>query len=98
MVLQEIATFLEAEKKLVPVDANQNPLPIAHRIQVDKFKVDKDAATKLRLQEAILVGNYQNQVRIRMLPNDYRAALVIIIDIPCLAWPDQIFGVDFGHV
>lgn len=63
VVLSEISTFLEAEKKLSLVDEAGNALLAPTRVKtIPSSKVDKDGLPKLKLQEAILVGNYQNQV------------------------------------
>lgn len=63
VVLSEISTFLEAEKKLSPIDFEGNALSAPTRIKSEPTtKLDKDGLPKLKLQEAILVGNYQNQV------------------------------------
>ncbi|KAI8335943.1 hypothetical protein BC941DRAFT_354942 [Chlamydoabsidia padenii] len=66
MVLQEIMTFMEAEKKLVPINADRTQVPIQHRLPAQQ--VDKPQG--LRLQEAILVGNYQNQIKFSELTLD----------------------------
>ncbi|CAG8624928.1 15258_t:CDS:10 [Acaulospora morrowiae] len=70
-VLQEIGTFLEAEKKLVPVSPKGHYLPIARRLQIERSpRLEKDGSPKLKLQEAILVGNYQNQIKFSELTLD----------------------------
>lgn len=61
IVLSELSTFLQAEKKLSPVDQDGNALPVSSRLKIEYSKADKEGQ-KLKLQEAILVGNYQNQV------------------------------------
>ncbi|KAI8093327.1 uncharacterized protein BX664DRAFT_259458 [Halteromyces radiatus] len=66
MVLQEITTFMEAEKKLVPINADRTQVPIQHRLPA--MQVDKPQG--LKLQEAILVGNYQNQIKFSELTLD----------------------------
>ncbi|KAJ3215228.1 hypothetical protein HDU67_000715 [Dinochytrium kinnereticum] len=71
IVLSEISTFLEAEKKLTPVEADGSPLAIQSRLQLDRTpKFDKDGQPKLKLQEAILVGNYQSQIKFSELTLD----------------------------
>ncbi|KAJ3333869.1 hypothetical protein HDU76_002195 [Blyttiomyces sp. JEL0837] len=71
VVLSEISTFLEAEKKLTPVDVDGNAIQIPNRIQIEKTpRLDKDGQPKLKLQEAILVGNYQNQIKFSELTLD----------------------------
>ncbi|KAI8813806.1 hypothetical protein BJ742DRAFT_787519 [Cladochytrium replicatum] len=70
-VLSEISTFLEAERKLAPADNDGNPLSAPTRLQVERsLKFDKDGQQKLKLQEAILVGNYQNQIKFSELTLD----------------------------
>jgi hypothetical protein len=71
VVLSEISTFLQAEKKLAPVDTDGNPLPAITRLKIDfSPKFDKEGQPKLKLQEAILVGNYQNQIKFSELTLD----------------------------
>ncbi|RUS15213.1 protein SCAI [Endogone sp. FLAS-F59071] len=73
LVLKEIQTFMEAEKKLVPLDhdAGNQPVPVVHRLQIERTpRQDKDGSSKLRLQEAILVGNNQNQIKFSELTLD----------------------------
>lgn len=79
VVLSEISTFLEAEKKLTPVDLKGkvalltigNLLAASSRVQIERTtKFDKDGVQKMKLQEAILVGNYQNQIKFSELTLD----------------------------
>ncbi|KAJ3051659.1 hypothetical protein HK097_007336 [Rhizophlyctis rosea] len=71
VVLSEISTFLEAEKKLAPVDFEGNILSVPNRLQIERTaKFDKDGTPKLKLQQAILVGNYQNQIKFSELTLD----------------------------
>ncbi|KAJ1554066.1 hypothetical protein HK405_006110, partial [Cladochytrium tenue] len=72
VVLTEISTFLEAERKLAPVDADGVPFSTPSRLVGERSSkaVDKDAQPRLRLQEAILVGNYQNQIKFSELTLD----------------------------
>ncbi|TPX36317.1 hypothetical protein SmJEL517_g01484 [Synchytrium microbalum] len=70
VVLSEITTFLEAEKKLTPLDLDGNLLTVPSRLHVDRTpKIDRDAP-KLKLSEVILVGNYQNQIKFSELTLD----------------------------
>ncbi|CAG8655096.1 4260_t:CDS:10, partial [Dentiscutata heterogama] len=70
-VLTEIDAFLEAEKKLTPRSLEGNFLPIARRLQMERSpRLEKDGTPKLKLQEAILVGNYQNQTKFSELTLD----------------------------
>jgi hypothetical protein len=71
MVIEEITTFMDAEKKLIPINAEKKPVQIAHRLPAySKPSKDKQATPKLRLQEAILVGNYQHQIKFSELTLD----------------------------
>ncbi|KAF9094064.1 hypothetical protein BGX23_002558 [Mortierella sp. AD031] len=75
LVLQEVSTFTEAEKKLHPVNSSGSYLPLTRRLQTSKVisaVLDKDgpSSTKLRLQEAILVGNSHNQIKFSELTID----------------------------
>ncbi|KAI8824112.1 protein SCAI [Fimicolochytrium jonesii] len=71
VVLSEISTFLEAQKKTTPVDLEGKALLAPTRLQIERTpKFDKDGAARLRLQEAILVGNYQNQIKFSELTLD----------------------------
>lgn len=71
VVLSEIQTFVEAEKKLTPTDSQGQLLSVPSRLQIDRTtKFDKDGHVKLKLQEAILVGNYQKQVKFSELTVD----------------------------
>lgn len=68
MVIEEITTFMDAEKKLIPINAEKKPVHVAHRLPA--YSKYKQATPKLRLQEAILVGNYQNQIKFSELTLD----------------------------
>nr|KAJ3420695.1 hypothetical protein HK105_005369 [Polyrhizophydium stewartii] len=71
VVLSEMTTFLEAEKRLAPLDFDGSILHFPSRIQLQNtLKFDKDGAPKLKLQEAILVGNHSNQIKISELTLD----------------------------
>ncbi|KAJ3414151.1 hypothetical protein HDV05_007013 [Chytridiales sp. JEL 0842] len=71
VVLSEISTFLEAEKKLTPVSGEGLPFTLPSRLPIERTtKLDKDGLPKLKLQEAILVGNYQNQIKFSELTLD----------------------------
>ncbi|RIB10065.1 protein SCAI [Gigaspora rosea] len=70
-VLTEIDAFLEAEKKLTPRSPEGQFLPIARRLQIERSpRLEKDGSPRLKLQEAILVGNYQNQTKFSELTLD----------------------------
>jgi hypothetical protein len=61
----------KAERKLAPVDPEGVPFSVPSRLQIERTsKFDKDGQPKLRLQEAILVGNYQNQIKFSELTLD----------------------------
>ncbi|KAG0328975.1 hypothetical protein BGZ99_003839 [Dissophora globulifera] len=75
LVVQEVASFTDAEKKLHPVNSGGLYLPVARRLQISKVisaALDKDgsSSTKLKLQEAILVGNAHNQIKFSELTID----------------------------
>ncbi|CAG8440931.1 7956_t:CDS:10 [Rhizophagus irregularis] len=70
-VLHEIAAFLEAEKKLTPISSEGHLLTVARRLQIERsLRHEKDGTPKLKLQEAILVGNYQSQIKFSELTLD----------------------------
>jgi hypothetical protein len=69
VVLSEISTFLEAEKKLTPVDLKGilfsyfvgNLLSVASRVQIERTtKFDKDGVPKMKLQETICMRVFAN--------------------------------------
>ncbi|KAF9935470.1 hypothetical protein BGZ75_010225 [Mortierella antarctica] len=75
LVLQEVTSFTDAEKKLHPVNTAGTFLPVARRLQPSKVisaALDKDGSstTKFRLQEAILVGSVINQIKFSELTID----------------------------
>ncbi|KAI8844538.1 protein SCAI [Chytriomyces cf. hyalinus JEL632] len=80
VVLSEITTFLEAEKRLTPVnpeDPSAHIIPPQSRLPLSKHTPlvvpGADGAPpqpKLKLQEAILVGNYANQIKFSELTLD----------------------------
>ncbi|KAG0298896.1 hypothetical protein BGZ96_004203 [Linnemannia gamsii] len=75
LVLQEVSGFINAEKKLQPTNSSGNYLPLTRRLQTSKVisaALDKDGptSTKLKLQEAILVGNAHNQIKFSELTID----------------------------
>ncbi|KAF9418564.1 hypothetical protein BGZ94_009661 [Podila epigama] len=74
LVLQEVTSFTDAEKKLYPVAQTGTYLPVPRRLQPSKAiaaALDKDTTTaKLKLQEAILVGNSHNQIKFSELTID----------------------------
>ncbi|KAK3821093.1 MAG: protein SCAI [Benniella sp.] len=75
LVVQEISAFTDAEKKLHPVNSAGSYLPVARRLQNSKAisaALDKEglSSTKLKLQEAILVGNSHNQIKFSELTID----------------------------
>ncbi|KAI8378542.1 hypothetical protein BD560DRAFT_389678 [Blakeslea trispora] len=70
MVLEEIRTFTEAEKKLVPINLDRTPDKIQHRLAPDLAERSIGNLPKLRLQEAILVGSYQKQIKFSELTLD----------------------------
>ncbi|KAI8065378.1 uncharacterized protein B0P05DRAFT_589953 [Gilbertella persicaria] len=70
MVLEEISTFTEAEKKLVPINLDRTPDKIEHRLSSNIAERNLGHFPKLKLQEAILVGNYQKQIKFSELTLD----------------------------
>ena len=70
MVLEEISTFTEAEKKLVPINLDRTPDKIEHRLSAHIPERNIAGIPKLKLQEAILVGNYQKQIKFSELTLD----------------------------
>jgi Protein SCAI len=71
VVLSEISTFSSAEKRLDILDENDQVLDTCTRIKrAPSAKIDKDGIAKMKLQEAILVGNYQNQIKFAELTLD----------------------------
>jgi len=71
VVITEISNFLEADKKLLPTDLDGHMLSVSSRLSIDKTpKLNKDGTPKLKLQEAILVGNHQNQMKFSELTLD----------------------------
>ncbi|KAI9262404.1 hypothetical protein BDA99DRAFT_511113 [Phascolomyces articulosus] len=72
IVLDEINTFMEAEKKLAPVSADRTPVTVEHRLSWTSGPARDTTAThtKLKLQEAILVGNCQKQIKFSELTLD----------------------------
>lgn len=70
MVLDEISTFTEAEKKLVPINLDRTPDKIEHRLSANIPERNLAGVPKLKLQEAILVGNYQKQIKFSELTLD----------------------------
>ncbi|KAF9916205.1 hypothetical protein BX616_004341 [Lobosporangium transversale] len=74
LVVQEVKSFTDAEKKLHPVSSAGSYLPVTRRLQTSKAisaALDKEGptSTKLRLQEAILVGN-SDQIKFSELTID----------------------------
>ncbi|KAK9696573.1 hypothetical protein K7432_012398 [Basidiobolus ranarum] len=70
LVLQEISTFLEAERHLIPVTPEGAALPFSNRLGLEKFARPEKDGPKMKLQEAILVGNCQTQIKFSELTLD----------------------------
>ncbi|KAJ3183275.1 hypothetical protein HDU85_002301 [Gaertneriomyces sp. JEL0708] len=87
VVLSEISTFLEAQKKTTPVDREgQQPLSVPSRLHNERTpRFAQDGTPRLMLQEAILVGNYQNQIRFSELTLDMYRLLQSLEREPALA-------------
>ncbi|KAJ3343160.1 hypothetical protein HDU93_009710 [Gonapodya sp. JEL0774] len=69
VVITEITLFLETDKRLTPSDASGVSFAVPSRLKMDRPRTDKEVP-KLKLQEAILVGNYQNQIKFSELTLD----------------------------
>lgn len=71
VVLQEISTFMEAEKKPAPISVDRLPVTVMHRLS-PTMRIDRESipGTRLKLQEAILVGNSQKQIKFSELTLD----------------------------
>ncbi|KAM3588973.1 hypothetical protein VKS41_001404 [Umbelopsis sp. WA50703] len=90
MVIEEITTFMDAEKKLIPINTEKKPVSVAHRLPAySKPSKDKDTAPKLRLQEAILVGNYQKQIKFSELTLDMYRMLQSLEKEPSTTRPNS---------
>ncbi|KAF7727432.1 hypothetical protein EC973_007501 [Apophysomyces ossiformis] len=89
MVSNEIKTFMEAEKKLVPISADRTPVTIVHRLPATPYasREKESGAQKLRLQEAILVGNYQKQIKFSELTLDMYRMLQSLERQPVISKP-----------
>ncbi|KAI9034332.1 protein SCAI [Hyaloraphidium curvatum] len=71
LVITEISHFMEADRKVLPVSEQGQTLSAPQRLQGDRWgKADKEPGPRLRLQEAIVVGNNQNQVKFSELSLD----------------------------
>jgi hypothetical protein len=88
MVLEEISTFTEAEKKLVPINLDRTPDKIEHRLSSNIAERNiGNSIQKLKLQEAILVGNYQKQIKFSELTLDMYRMLQSLEREPFIAHP-----------
>ncbi|KAF9160562.1 hypothetical protein DFQ26_005390 [Actinomortierella ambigua] len=74
LVLQEVSAFTEAERKLQPIGPNGVHLPLTRRMSPNRaisvVLDNKETSSKLKLQEAILIGNVQNQIKFSELTID----------------------------
>lgn len=76
VVLSEITTFLEAERKIVPIDvATKFPFTSMHcRLPIEQqYKIPRSTNAEipvLKLKEAIVVGNNKNQIKFSELTLD----------------------------
>lgn len=88
MVLEEISTFTEAEKKLVPINLDRTPDKIEHRLasNIAERNIGSNIQ-RLKLQEAILVGNYQKQIKFSELTLDMYRMLQSLEREPFIAHP-----------
>ncbi|KAJ3381675.1 hypothetical protein HDU84_004908 [Entophlyctis sp. JEL0112] len=80
VVVAEISAFLEAERRVSPPDNATIPASsLVSRLPLLKPATSaSDATTKLKLQEAILVGNYASQIKFSELTIDMFRILQII--------------------
>ena len=63
--------IIQAEKKLIPHTSEGQHLSVPRRLQIERSpRLDKDGLPRLKLAEAILVGNYQNQIKFSELTLD----------------------------
>lgn len=93
MVLEEISTFTEAEKKLVPINLDRTPDKIEHRLSANIPERNIGAGIpKLRLQEAILVGYYQKQIKFSELTLDMYRMLQSLEREPYVMHPSTAAG------
>eukprot|EP01103_Thecamoeba_quadrilineata_P016025 TRINITY_DN523_c0_g1_i2.p1 TRINITY_DN523_c0_g1~~TRINITY_DN523_c0_g1_i2.p1 ORF type:complete len:308 (+),score=50.66 TRINITY_DN523_c0_g1_i2:1092-2015(+) len=70
-VLQEITLFLQAENTLQITNRPKNAPAFSYRIKPSTSKLcPYDPINRLKLQEAVLVGNYQQQVKFSELTLD----------------------------
>ncbi|KAJ3125390.1 hypothetical protein HK100_010835 [Physocladia obscura] len=78
VVLSEITTFLDAERRLTPLPIDNSHgssvIPTQSRLVAGLHSIvataPGDAQPRLKLQEAILVGNYANQIKFSELTLD----------------------------
>lgn len=95
-VLDEISTFMEAEKRLAPINADGTPVTVVHRLLATSPTNERESfGPRLKLQEAILVGNSQKQIKFSELTLDmYRILQSLEIQLPT---PPQTTGKGSGH-
>ncbi|KAF9578291.1 hypothetical protein BGW38_005994, partial [Lunasporangiospora selenospora] len=88
LVLSEISSFVDSEKRLHPTNSAGAYLPVARRLVASKAisaVLDKDTPqpTKLKLQEAIIVGSSHNQIKFSELTIDmYRMLQSLERELP----------------
>ena len=71
LVLGEIKSFLEADSILNVLDADSNPMVISHRLSpLTTPPVERSPAMDLTLQEVLIVGNNNDQVKFSELTLD----------------------------
>ncbi|KAI8074604.1 hypothetical protein BC940DRAFT_343206 [Gongronella butleri] len=92
MVLEEISSFMEAERKLIPINTDRHQVPIHdHRLPVHFVSPIGAAAANLpplRLQEVILVGgNYPHEIKFSELTLDMYRMLQSLEREPLPAHP-----------
>ncbi|KAJ1922264.1 hypothetical protein H4219_000126 [Mycoemilia scoparia] len=70
LVLKEIMMFLQAERKPIPVDDEGNPYQIVHRLPLNCRTIKDTESSKIRLQEAIIIGSHKDQIKFSELTLD----------------------------
>ncbi|KAI7897571.1 uncharacterized protein BX663DRAFT_565423 [Cokeromyces recurvatus] len=91
-VLDEISNFSEAEKKLIPINLDRTPDKIDHRLpfHIPERNMGHTNIAKLKLQEAILVGNYQKQIKFSELTLDMYRMLQSLEREPSVLHPSAV--------
>ncbi|ORY97869.1 hypothetical protein BCR43DRAFT_523976 [Syncephalastrum racemosum] len=87
IVVNEISTFMEAEKKLAPISPEKLLMTVDYRLPIT---TQNDVPGRLRLQEAILVGSCQKQIKFSELTLDmYRMLQSLEKQLPASDLPQK---------